>query len=87
MTSLHAARVAAELRRRLGAGTEVEMADGRYGEFKVLVDGQEVLSGGRLAFLGVLPTVRTVVEAVEAHQTGGGTAPENRTTSTSTDSG
>ena len=77
MTSLYAARVAAELRRRLGAGTAVETADGRYGEFKGLIDGREVLSAGRLAFLGVLPTVRTVVEAVEAHRAGGAAAPND----------
>ena len=60
--------MAAELRRRLGAGVEVTTEDGRYGEFKVLVDGQEILSGGSLAFLGVLPTVRAVREAVEAYR-------------------
>ena len=68
MTSLHAARVAAKLRQRLGADVLVETEDGRYGEFKVFIDGQEVLSAGAMAFLGVLPTVRTVVEVVDAHR-------------------
>lgn len=68
--------MAAELRRHLGPGVEVETADGRYGEFKVLIDGEEVLNAGALAFLGVLPTVRKVREVVEAYRTGGaGTAP------------
>ena len=60
--------MAAELRRRLGAGVEVDTEDGHYGEFRVFIDGAEVLSAGSLAFLGVLPTVRTVRELVEAHR-------------------
>jgi hypothetical protein len=68
VTNLHAARVAAELRRRLGADVEVVTEDGAYGEFKVFIDGQQVLNAGSLAFLGVLPTVRTVREVVEAHR-------------------
>jgi hypothetical protein len=39
--------VAARLRRELGA--EVEMVRARYGEFKVLVDGDTVIDGGALA--------------------------------------
>lgn len=75
MTNLHAARVAATLRRQLGPGVEVETADGRYGEFKVFVDGEEVLSAGSLAFLGVLPTARAVLRAVREHRGGGSGAP------------
>ena len=60
--------MAAELRRRLGAGVEVDTEDGHYGEFRVFIDGAEVLSAGSLAFHGVLPTVRTVRELVEAHR-------------------
>jgi len=56
--------VAAKLRRELGI--EVEMAHGRYGEFKVMVDGDTVIDGGAAAFLGVLPTRREVVDAVRA---------------------
>jgi hypothetical protein len=36
--------VAARLRRELR--TEVEMVRGRYGEFKMLVDGKTVVDGG-----------------------------------------
>jgi hypothetical protein len=57
--------VAARLRRELK--TEVEMAHGRYGEFKVLVDSDVVIDGGPLAVLGVLPSGRKVVEAVQSH--------------------
>jgi hypothetical protein len=64
--------VAARLRRELQ--TDVEMVRGRYGEFKVLVDGETVIDGGALAVLGVLPSGRKVVEAVRArlrnHPTG-----------------
>ena len=75
MTNLHAARVAAAVRRQLGPAVEVETADGRYGEFKVFIDGQEVLSAGSLAFLGILPTVRSVLEVVEEHRGKSGGAP------------
>jgi len=54
--------VAADLRRELGM--PVETVPGRYGEFTVLVDNQPVLSGGPLAFLGVLPTKQRVRRAV-----------------------
>ena len=42
------------------------MVRGRYGEFKVLVDGTTVIDGGPLAALGVLPSGRKVVDAVRA---------------------
>jgi hypothetical protein len=64
VSGLHAVRVAARLRRELGA--DVEMVKGRYGEFKVLVDGQTVVDAGALAALGVLPSGRRVVDAVKA---------------------
>lgn len=64
MSGLHAVRVAARLRRELGS--DVEMVKGRYGEFKVLVDGQTVVDAGALAALGVLPSGRKVVDAVKA---------------------
>jgi hypothetical protein len=54
--------VAARLRRELQA--EVEMVRGHYGEFKVLVDGEPIIDGGAAAFLGVLPSGRTIVTAV-----------------------
>ena len=42
------------------------MARGRYGEFKVLVDGETVIDPGALAVLGVLPSGRKVVAAVRS---------------------
>jgi len=54
--------VAAKIRRDLG--TEVDMVHGRYGEFKVLVDGKTVVDGGSLAFLGITPSIRDTTEAV-----------------------
>ena len=45
----------------------VDTVPGHYGEFTVLVDGEPVLSGGQLAFLGILPTKRRVREAVTEH--------------------
>ena len=48
MSGLHAARVAAQLRRELQ--TDVEMVSGHYGEFKVLVDGDTVIEGGPTRF-------------------------------------
>jgi len=62
VSGLHAVRVAARLRRELRIDVETERA--RYGEFKVLVDGTTAVEGGRLALLGVLPSVRSVVTAV-----------------------
>jgi hypothetical protein len=59
---LHAVRVAARLRRELKS--EVDMVKGRYGEFKVLVDGEVVVDGGALTALGVLPSSRSVLAAV-----------------------
>jgi hypothetical protein len=67
---LHAARVAARLRRELGV--DVQMVRGRYGEFKVQVDGDTVIDPGALAVLGVLPSGRTVVEAVRTRLTAAG---------------
>jgi hypothetical protein len=63
-----AIRVAARLRRELK--TEVDMVRGRYGEFKVLVDGEVVIDGGALAVLGVLPSGREVLNAVRARLAG-----------------
>jgi hypothetical protein len=56
--------VAARIRKELK--TEVDMVRGRYGEFKVLVDGETVIDGGALAALGVLPSGRKIVDAVRA---------------------
>jgi hypothetical protein len=65
MTRLYAARVAAALRRELKI--DVEMVHGRYGEFKILVDGETVVDGGAWVLLGVLPSTRKVLEAVRTH--------------------
>ena len=54
--------MAARLRKELGI--EAEMMHGSYGEFRVLVDGREVVGAGSLGFLGVLPPVQAVVDTV-----------------------
>jgi len=56
--------VAARLRRDLGV--EVEKVSGRYGEFKVEVDGALIAEGGALGALGVLPSVSGIVDRVRA---------------------
>ena len=56
--------MAARIRRELKV--EVDMVRGRYGEFKVLVDGETVIDGGALAALGVLPSGRKIVDVVRA---------------------
>ena len=55
--------MAATLRRDLHL--DVELVNGHYGEFRVLVDGEEIVNGGAMGFVGVLPTVRKVRELVE----------------------
>ena len=62
MTGLHAARVAARLRKELQI--DVEMVRAGYGKFKVLVNGETVIDGGKAAFLGLLPSGPTIVSAV-----------------------
>jgi hypothetical protein len=47
-------------------GVDVILAEGHYGELSVHVDGEEVIDGGALAFLGVLPSLRRIREAVAA---------------------
>lgn len=56
--------MAARLRRELGI--EVDAVHGRYGEYKVLVDGDTVIDGGALTALGVVPSGKKVVQAVRA---------------------
>ena len=41
------------------------MIPAKYGEFKVLVDNEIVVDGGKLAFLGVLPSGHDVIQAVK----------------------
>ena len=62
MTGLYAARVAARLRRELNA--DVDMIRGRYGVFKVVVDGDTVIDGGGAAFLGIMPSQAKILGAV-----------------------
>ena len=54
--------MAADLRRELKE--DVELVEGNYGEFSVLVDGEEVFDAGAFAFMGVLPSKRRVRELV-----------------------
>ena len=56
--------MAARLRRELGI--DVATIRGRYGEYKVLVDGQVVVDGGPLVIIGVMPSARKVVDEVRA---------------------
>ena len=65
--------MAADLRHELGA--DVQLEDGHYGEFTVLVDGEEVINGGPLAFLGVLPSVAEVRRIVAERIPGKTPAP------------
>lgn len=72
--------MAARLRRELA--TDVEMVRGRYGEFKILVDGRPAVDAGALAVLGVLPSARTAIAAVRAElekAQGGPVAPARPT--------
>ena len=54
--------MAADLRRELKV--DVELVEGNYGEFSVLVDGEEVFDAGAFAFMGVLPSKRRIRELV-----------------------
>jgi hypothetical protein len=56
--------VAAKIRRDLKI--QVEMVHGRYGEYKIQVDGETVIDGGALAVLGIASSGRKAVEAVRA---------------------
>lgn len=41
------------------------MVHARYGEFKVLVDGNVAIDGGSVAFLGVLPSYKRIATDVK----------------------
>lgn len=56
--------MAARLRRELGI--EVDTIPGRYGEYKVLVDGVTVVNGGALVALGMMPKAQKTIAAVRA---------------------
>jgi hypothetical protein len=51
------------MRRELGI--DVSMVHGHYGEFKVLVDDRIVVDGGALAFLGIMPSARDIINLVQ----------------------
>jgi hypothetical protein len=55
--------VAARIERELHV--DVEKIKGRYGEYKILVDGEIIINGGAKALLGILPSGKKVVEAVK----------------------
>ena len=59
---MHAVRAAARLRQELGI--EVDAIHGRYGEYKVLVDGDVVVDGGQRVMLGLMPSTRKILDAV-----------------------
>ncbi|MBI4303467.1 MAG: hypothetical protein HY665_03920 [Chloroflexi bacterium] len=54
--------MAARIRRELNA--DVEMVHGRYGEFKVVVDGATIIDGGAKVILGIMPSGDEIIEAV-----------------------
>jgi hypothetical protein len=54
--------VAAAVRERFHLNAE--MVHGRYGEFAVLVDGQNVIRVGVPSMIGILPSVETILAAV-----------------------
>jgi hypothetical protein len=64
VSGIQAARAAAYLRKELGI--EAVLVEGHYGELSVQVNGEEVINGGALAFLGVLPSLRRIRDAVAA---------------------
>jgi hypothetical protein len=43
-----------------------KMTHGRYGELTVLVDGTAVLRSGWGAFIGIMPSVQQILDAVRA---------------------
>jgi len=60
--------VAATLRRELQV--DVELEEGRYAEFAVFVDGEELIRGGPLTFMGMIPSARKIRELIEQRTRG-----------------
>jgi hypothetical protein len=61
--------VAAKIRKELGI--EVDEVPGAYGEFTVLVDGEEIRRGHPIATaFGIVPPAGEVVAAVKARLSG-----------------
>jgi hypothetical protein len=44
---------------------EVELVEGRYGEFTMLIDGEPAITNGVLGFVGVQPSLKRIREQVE----------------------
>ncbi len=40
------------------------MVHGRYGEFKIAVDGKTIIDGGTKVILGIMPPADEIIEAV-----------------------
>ena len=59
-----AARIRGELK------ADVEMVHGRYGEFKVLADGQTIVDGGAKVVLGIFPPIDKILEEVRKRLSG-----------------
>ncbi|HKP47122.1 MAG TPA: hypothetical protein VJT50_11025 [Pyrinomonadaceae bacterium] len=55
--------MAARLKRELKI--EIDTEHGRYGEYKIFVDGELVIDGGARAALGILPSAKKVVSTVQ----------------------
>ena len=55
--------MAATLQRELGV--DVNLEEGRYAEFAVFVDGEELIRGGPLTFMGVIPSAQKIRERIE----------------------
>lgn len=49
---------------RADLGIDPKMVHGRYGELTVLVDGAVAIRAGWGAFIGIMPSVSEIVEAV-----------------------
>jgi hypothetical protein len=64
VSRIQATRAAAFLKKELGI--DAVLVEGHYGELSVQVDGEEVIDGGALAFLGVLPSLERIRDAVAA---------------------
>ena len=56
--------MAAKIEREVSV--DVDMVHGRYGEYKVLVDGKTVVDAGAKAIIGIIPSGGEVVAAVKA---------------------
>jgi hypothetical protein len=54
--------LAARIERELHV--DVEKVKARYGEYRVLVDGETIIDGGMKALLGIFPSAEKVVGAV-----------------------